>query len=332
MPTRRVDWLVLGVVAGIGWWTSPHILYFLLPSALWLLSRRSLSVLRQGWIVLPAFVLGAMPWLAYNITNGWLSVTGVPNSTDGPLDRLEALLLGGLPISLGAKVPFTEEWIGPVIGPLIYVVGLAAIITACVIRRTSRPIYLWLLTAFPILFLSIPAEAYVGSGRYFFVLGPPIAMALSGLFRGDRGRVVVIVVCIAITTVGLVRMRDLPVSFVPDVDPLVAALDQADIEHVVAGFWLAYKLNWETGEEVVATSIQVNRYQAYTDEVRRAELVAYVYNDFDPSQVESAEAMRLALDSEDVRYVDLPVDGYTVLVPGRVVLPEEVPESALPTP
>jgi hypothetical protein len=332
-PAPRSNWLILGLAAGIGWWTSPQILYFLLPAALWLLSRRPESVLRSGWVVMPAFVLGAGPWVVTNVADGWLSLTDIPAVTDGPADRLEALVTGGLPMALGLKTPFVEEWIAPILGPALYLGALGALVIAMTVRRPPQAIHLWLLLAFPVLFTVIPAAAYVGSGRYFFFLAPPLAISLASLPRGDSGRIILIAVTTALTAVGLYQMRNLPITFVPDVDPLVEVLDQQEVDHVVAGFWLAYKLTWETGEEVIASPVGVNRYPPYTDEIFQAESVAYVYNLYEQSQKESVEAMRATLDEFEMEYEEIiTANGYAVVIPDEVILPEEVPGSAVPVP
>jgi 4-amino-4-deoxy-L-arabinose transferase-like glycosyltransferase len=331
-PFRRAEWLLAGVAAGVGWWTSPHVLYFLLPSVLWLLARRGWSALRHGWIALPAFAIGAGLWLSYNTVNGWPSVTTLPFVTADPLDRLVAFFLGGLPIALGAKVPFTEEWIGPIIGPILYLIGLAALIAAIGLPRKQRPISVWLLIAFPILFTLIPTEAYVGSGRYFIFLGPPVAIVLSSLPRSDLGRIALLAICISLTAFGLARMRDLQVSFVPEVDPLVQVLDQADVAHVISGFWVAYKLTWETEEAVIATPVAMNRYSPYRDEVAAADEIGYVYNNFEPAQLENADVMREALSARDITFEEKVAGGYTVIFPTQVILPDQLPGSAVPNP
>jgi hypothetical protein len=331
-PSRTAYWLVLGLAAGLGWWTSPHILYFLVPVMLWLLTKRSRSVLRHGWIALPAFVIGAGPWLIYNIVHAWPSVANLPTINADPLDRLEALFFGGLPIALGTKVPFTEEWIRPILGPLVYAIGLGAIVTAVRTTREETQITVWLLTWFVILWALIPAEAYVGSGRYFFFLSPTIALLLSSVPKADTGRIAILVCCVGLTAFGLFLMRDIPVGFVPDIDPLIQGLNAADVDHVVTGYWVAYKLVWETNEEIVATPRWANRYPAYTDEVRQANRVAYVYNGREPAQLENAQAMREFIAVGNLSHVELVAGEYVVIIPGRVVVPEATPENAIPYP
>ncbi|MEX0699307.1 MAG: hypothetical protein WD354_06180 [Acidimicrobiia bacterium] len=100
----------------------------------------------------------------------------------------------------------------------------------------------------------------------------------------------------------------------------------------MAEFWLAYNIDWETGEQIIACPVEVNRYPPYTDEIRQAQTVAYVYNRSSPSEVASAEAMRTILDQRQQPFDEYLADGYTVIVPDNVVLPEQVPDSAVPIP
>jgi hypothetical protein len=331
-PNRKLDWLILGFVIGVGWWTSPQIVYFFLPAALWLLIKLPLSAVRSVWLLLPAFLLGASPWIITNIAEGWLSVTSLPQVSDGPVERLRALVVGGLPMALGLKVPFADEWLWAPVGQALYVIALGALTVAVTLRRPLGAIPVGLLLAFPVLFVLIPATAYVGSGRYFFFLAPPLAIALASLPKSTRGRILLMGATSGLTAIGLFQMRDLPISFVPPVDPLVAVLDQNSVDHVVAGYWLAYKLDWETGEEIVASPVGVNRYPPYTEEIRLAETVAFVYNRYSPSEMASAEVLRSILRQRQRPYQEYPADGYTVIVPDEVVLPDQIPLSAVPIP
>jgi hypothetical protein len=332
-PSPRVNWFALGLAAGLGWWTSPQILYFLLPAVLWLLWQRPRTLVRSAWVALSAFVLGAGPWIVTNVVDGWVSITNLPEVTDGPWARLTALAISGLPMSLGLKVPFTEAWIAPVFGPILYLCGLVALAAATTVRRPSGTIHIWLLLGFPILFTLIPAAAYIGSGRYFFLLAPTLAMTLSGLARRDTGLITLIVVAVTLTAVGLFQIRDLPVGFVPEVDPLVDVLEQEEVDHVVAGFWLAYKLTWETEEEIIATPVGVNRYPPYSDEVGAADSIAYVYNLYEQSQQDNVQVMREALEEMRMDYDEITTaNGYAVLIPEDTVTPGEVPNAAVPLP
>jgi len=329
-PNLKLDWFVLGLAAGLGFWTSPQIVYFALPVAVWLLIKLPSSAVRVGWLVIPAFLLGASPWLITNIAKGWPSIMSLPLISDGPVARLWSWASGGLPLALGLKVPFTEEWLWPYIGPALYVVALGALTVALLLRLPPRAIHVGLLFAFPILFTLIPASASVGRGRYFFFLAPPIAVALASLPQGTRGRIILMAIATGLTALGLFQVRNVSVSFVPPVEPLVEVLDREGVDNVVAGYWVAYKLTWETEERILASPVDSNRYPPYMEEIRRAERVAYVYNLSEQSQKDNAEAMRITLNERGLAYEEIPAKGYAVIIPDEVVTPEEVPGSAIP--
>ena len=67
---RRLDWLALGLFAGIGWWGSPEVVYYLVPAGVflgWRLLKRRME-LRPGLLTLTVAgaVVGALPWLWAN--------------------------------------------------------------------------------------------------------------------------------------------------------------------------------------------------------------------------------------------------------------------------
>lgn len=65
----------LGLVAGLGWWNSPLILAALIPSVIWLFWLRR-DLLRQPRLIsmtLAGFLIGASPWIAYNLRHSFAS-------------------------------------------------------------------------------------------------------------------------------------------------------------------------------------------------------------------------------------------------------------------
>jgi hypothetical protein len=134
------------------------------------------------------------------------------------------------------------------------------------------------------------------------------------------------------TALGLFQLRNIPVGFVPPVEPLVEVLEREGVEHVVAGYWLAYKLTWATEERVIASPVFTVRYPPYMEEIRRAEAIGYVYNLYEPSQIKNAEVLRLTLEERELEYEEFPAEGYTVVVPDEALLPEQVPGPAIPMP
>ncbi|MGL4298474.1 MAG: glycosyltransferase family 39 protein, partial [Candidatus Neomicrothrix subdominans] len=73
--TATADLVVLGLVAGLGWWTTPLLAPIALASGGWALIESPAARRRLAWLVIPA-VLGATPWLGWNAVNGWESLSG----------------------------------------------------------------------------------------------------------------------------------------------------------------------------------------------------------------------------------------------------------------
>ena len=70
-----VDVMALGLVAGVGWWTTPLLAPVALAAGGWVIAR-SKPARRRLPILIGSTVVGAAPWLAWNVTNRWESLTG----------------------------------------------------------------------------------------------------------------------------------------------------------------------------------------------------------------------------------------------------------------
>jgi hypothetical protein len=99
--------LVLGLSAGLGFWASPEIVYFVLPSAIVLLgSLRRWIGLRAVCVAVSGFIAGALPWISTNIGSGFasLSLSGPqPGISTNYWSRLHIAFNEFVPIALGLK-------------------------------------------------------------------------------------------------------------------------------------------------------------------------------------------------------------------------------------
>ena len=60
-----------GFCAGLGWWQTPNILYFVVPTAIWLVAARHVrNALPDALVAVPAAAVGALPWLAGRFADG----------------------------------------------------------------------------------------------------------------------------------------------------------------------------------------------------------------------------------------------------------------------
>jgi len=112
---QEMAWL--GLLVGLAWWTSPALLLLIGPAGAYLLVRRP-ALLRLLWAAVPPFLVGAAPWIRYNLVNDFASLVqpGAPEASTY-LERLAGFFTTGLPLALGARSPYVQAWIGGAAGP-----------------------------------------------------------------------------------------------------------------------------------------------------------------------------------------------------------------------
>lgn len=335
-PHRRRDWLLLGFLAGVGWWTGPQILFSVLPALLWIAWRARARIWPGIAYAAGAAVVGAAPWIRANVHSGLASLdTSRLDDHQGFLTHLEVIVRKGIPSSLGLRFSFTELWLRPPIGQVLYFVALAALVVASF--RLWRSSSLIILTAwmFPPLAALSPSAGYVGEGRYMIYVWPLLALLLCGLVASWSGRRIVALVGLllvagAISVAGLRRIPDAVSPYAPDVvvpadmTPLVAGLDRLGIRHAFAHYWVAYRLSYESRERVRASPIGANRNAAYLAEVRddpRAAVVFVAGSDTEATYRRGLRTLGVPFDRH--RFGD-----FVVIVPARPVSPEAVGTAA----
>jgi len=207
---RRGAWscLLLGGVAGAGWWASPEILYFAVPVGILLVAsvRVPAPTSARGWyrspgILVPAgAVVGASPWLYTNITHGFVSLrsSSLPSSSHlSYAARLSVFAHKALPMQLGLKSIITGVWIGgPRLGSVL-LTALLALVVGCVVwaawvlvvRKDVRLMAIGLaVVAFPFLFAADPASGYWADGRYGIYFGPLTVLLVFGALGSSTHR------------------------------------------------------------------------------------------------------------------------------------------------
>ena len=283
----RRDAALLGLALGLGWWTSPGVLVLAVPALVWLFWRRP-SVVRLVPIALPGFVIGIAPWLAWNLRNSWLSLDLSPVASEQStfVDRVVNLFHYVLPTWLGLRVPFSLDWL---LGPIVGWIGLAAAIAGfavLVARRRPGLEPLLLATAmFPLLYGLSKFTYYFEEPRYVVYLSPVIALLAGSAFATPARAAVALSVALALSVAGLVQM-DREEQFQPvaqdvrvpsDLGPVLDLLEREGQTRVLANYWIAYRLSFESAERVIATSTGFVRYQPHDRLVRRSDHPARVY-------------------------------------------------------
>jgi hypothetical protein len=194
-----VDVAAFGLALGIGWWSSPELLYFAIPA---------LGMVIFGWrrgtnaagapllvpilLVVGGFVVGAAPWLWTNLHTGFASLrtSASPDyfpSTYG--GRLTTFFEKTLPMMLGARLPGSGAWVHGQLGKPLSAVAAVVIAVVCI-----RAL-LWLRSAgpaaatawcavgvivFPFIYATFPATSFWQWGDYAVFLVPLILFVLVG--------------------------------------------------------------------------------------------------------------------------------------------------------
>lgn len=336
---RLIDYAGLGLAAGVAFWTSPNLIYFVVPAAfvvLWDPKLRSrLWRLAQGSVVaLVCAVAGAAPWI-----HDYLEYDGLPLRAGGTFPttgtyptRFAHFFTEGLPGVLGFRETFTHDWVGGPLGML----GAAAV-TALLLVGAARSLRRaqWDgigFAAFPVFFAAIPWVMDDPNLRYLFFVVPFVAVLLARSVTSVRVAIVALGLTLAMTGVGLHRIYDVSevqdtgyrVGNVGDLDEAIAVLDAHGIDRVYGDYWVAYRIDFETDERIIAApSWGIDRYERYTRTVRESPRSAWVV-----SEGQQAADLRAALDRLGVTAQHLPAGELVVVIPSRPVHPPELPEGA----
>jgi 4-amino-4-deoxy-L-arabinose transferase-like glycosyltransferase len=266
-PDQRRDWVVLGLVGGVGWWTSPQIIYFVVPGLLWIAFKLGREKIRFDLPII-SVVVGALPWFVWSFRNHWAALQPASRISDkGYLGNIAVLFRKGLPVALGLHD--IERWTVPVAFPIVYVTILVAAAIA-LFRRSPRPEFLLVVAAtFPLLWGVFPVSGYVGDGRYVMFVLPTIVLLVMYAARRPVVQVVVLVGALALSVGGMTRIRCCVAPQAPDVSmprrtgPLIDALDAHHVSHFNGDYWIAYRVSFETNERIVGSPAAFKRYAPF---------------------------------------------------------------------
>lgn len=271
-PERRRDWVALGLLAGLGWWTNPQIVYFLVPTILWLVWRLRGDALR-GVVAVPAFLVGATPWLVWNLQHGWLSLKPASQPVPfSPPKNLWRFFVEGVPVSIGFVS--TRGWVFPALKGLYIAVMVAAVVGA--VRSGRRYLYvLAVLATYPFLFAMFPQSWAVGEGRYILFFAPFLWLLIATAARRLPIAAAGLGAVVALTVYGMTVLDATVVQLAPDVPipertaPLIRDLERHHDTRVWANYWVAYRISFESGERIIATPLpgEQTRYQPFAEQV-----------------------------------------------------------------
>jgi uncharacterized membrane protein len=266
-PERWRDWILLGFLGGIGWWTSPQILYFVVPGLIWLAIKLSREQVRLA-VPLAFAVLGSLPWLVWNVHNEWAALVPASRQFDkGYVGNINVLFRHGLPVALGLNV--IERWLVPVVFPIIYVAIVVGGTIALALRRPKPWLLVLAVVTFPLLWGAFPVSGVVGEGRYVMFVLPAVILLLVYAARHPVAQIVLLVAALAVSVDGVHRIRCCTAPGAPDVamprrtGPLIDALESHHVRHFTADYWIAYRVTFETDERIIGTPRSFKRWPPF---------------------------------------------------------------------
>ena len=276
--------ILLGLLAGLGWWSNPEIIYGVVPVAILIVP--SLQHLRQwsrrvsfvATIVL-GFLIGSIPWW-------WVSARS----------HFQTLHFQGVPSTIGQRLSVYVHWVlptqfglrqygsgNPLVFPSQHALFLLFYAVAVVILVACTISALWVpgvrraigaaTAASPVIYVLSPATTYWQDGRYaiyfvaLFALTGAIGLErLTGWMRARKilwneafERCVVIAVLLMVLLWSSAQINtwsafqsDVHWSDAAQADAIStsAALEQAGFTTGWADYWTAYLLDYESGGAV----------------------------------------------------------------------------------
>ena len=190
----------LGLFVGIGWWSSPEVVYYLIPAGLmlaayfWSKRDRLLALLLRVGVLVVLAGLGMLPWLWANANSGFKSLktsslrAHPPFSYRGRLDHFFHYSLGML---FSLRDTFDGRWlggrtVGEVLISLVLVL-LAASLGLAAIRGGRALAIAVSVVAFPFVMAIAPVSWYWQTGRYVGYVVPLYVMLVTiGAFAIER--------------------------------------------------------------------------------------------------------------------------------------------------
>jgi 4-amino-4-deoxy-L-arabinose transferase-like glycosyltransferase len=296
---------LLGLLAGIAWWTDPLAVYFYLAILAWFLLVRP-SVFRQFRsypVFLLSFALGSLPWWLANLHDSWPSLR-IPEAARLPVREAAVGFIRfwttAVPVLFGARPFYEAAPLFPgagIVAFLIYAVPVlfaaGAVLTAALGKKrrdppdpksAARPLLLLLMMMASMQFVvSWSARSYQSSPRFLFPMYVPFALLIGFFFSRARRRVPPLLLIaaaggvLAFQALGIARApREDDFATQPTtgrVDPIIRALDARGLTDVYTGYWLANRLAFESRERIQDATIGLDgldRYPPYAEHVAQS--------------------------------------------------------------
>jgi 4-amino-4-deoxy-L-arabinose transferase-like glycosyltransferase len=261
----RIRVAMFGLVFGLAFWQTAQIIPIAVGVIAWTIWKKP-RCLRHLPVAIPLAAVGALPWILWNFTHDWGSVMVRARATEYA-HSLRLLASPLLPMTLGLRAPLSAELILP--KPAMYVVYVSLLVLfvygAFKMRNRNSSILYFVAAVFPFVWaLSRRVSSMTSDPVYLIVVTPVLALlAAQVATRYVRAAALLVVVCL-VSSVTLHRMNiwlhnaapRWPPAVPRDLSPLISTLDRLGLDHVYAYYWIAYRLDFDTRERIIAVEDQ----------------------------------------------------------------------------
>ncbi len=274
---------ILGLTLGLAWWTNFLAIAYILPILLVLTLRFGRKLISPaGLLFLVDGLIGSLPFWIYNIRHAWASFEMRSPLHVGPWEGFVFFFRTALRGFLGTEI--FGHAVGFALGLLLF---LAAIVLPLRDRWTDlatpsawdgQLLLLAVLAFFPFLYA---ASGFGTWTRYLIPLYSVFyILLLSGLGRASlRSGVVAVLLVIHLTGTLRIPVEHVasPLNAEPN-GPLLAFLHKEHVRTAYAPYWVAYRLTFEAGEEILTTPPRYSlvRYHPYLEAAEADPASAYI--------------------------------------------------------
>jgi len=252
---------LFGLVAGVAFYQTFQILPIVMAASAWLVWKQR-RVLRHAWLAVLLGVVGFLPAILWNLRHHWASLHLNPGANLSYVQRVRILFSPVFPEDLGLRFSGSVDWVVPkAAGAALYIALIVLFFYAAYRSRRRDALLLYLtIAAFPFLAALSPKENISTEPRYLMALCPLLALVVGQAATTCRRAAAVLGLGLVVTAVGLhgldrakIAQANVGTPTSPrSVTPLVAELDGLGVNRVFTNYWLAYRLDFDTNERIVA--------------------------------------------------------------------------------
>jgi len=256
----------LGLVLGLAVWQTTQIVPLAVPAVVWLVWRRP-AVVRQAWVAVPAALVGALPFLVWTFTHHFRSLMAHSTLESTYWWRLRTYASPVLPMALGLRLPGQRWQVPSAIGSLVFVMAVVLFFVGAYLSR-RRPVSLLyaVCLVYPFVMAISPRSYGTVDPHYVTSLMPVFALLVAQLARNAVSAALVLLAGVALSFgwvhdsyEQLQHGHPIDSSLPRSIDPLIATLDRLHINRVYTTYWIAYRLDFESRERIVAVENKFDR-------------------------------------------------------------------------